>query len=1700
MPPLPRSLPQTLLPPSPSYAQRAWLKSVRKTEAGRTHPSGSRNLSANLSTVSTEKARASRVNGCLLWPSLRGQETSLSLSLYQNLSTSVHVHRFTVVNFRALTSISELGDNLLLSDLLTVTTQPTIQSTMSASSSKGTKKSGKPSTTSQGKKSNPKKLEREFVDLDKEHDSSDCYIEDEFDAWEPPRTRGDKGGRHSRRNNQKAQETNAPETRSKSKLSAVKIKTEPVSPQKQEETAPARGATGTSSKAVVPTTSGESFANPAIFPAINEKFYSPDAVTTPDDQLVTKPGTESKEWTPAQHRQLDQLVEDKLKAIREQCGDEDTVTAGEELGANDPQSPPKRPKMTSTPVKASSSLSTPVKVSPRRSPRTKKETKTSPGKKIIENHISQYTGLARKKKASQKAITEESESDEDSVNASSETVVNNIGEESAKPFYRAPYPPGYGEHSKREQLLYPPCSPLIQKIEAAGQTSAMRVDCQICKYPSRESNQENVMPHNCISHDGSLGMDSGFGQGEYSQDQSHPGETNPETRPVPLSAFPGNHLPIFANTSSVVVGDEGAATGVAGSSVVPQPPPPPPPALPIPSAIRLATGGPAGLESPSSSNVTEVLSPTVKGPFEDPQVEDERAMRFFEDGDKKMTTPPPSPAGASGDEAMEQDFQELDAMVGHQQLQPSQEEQQRDFPVAVVHPKEADSNAAAIFNPDILATGTNSGLDAQMAAVDEDAEGSTNQAGLQAAGLQTHQAVNPSAPVVVTETINACQQRSTAVIQDPTTGQAQVIGQIEQSVIASNVSRNEQGQIENQSLLAGQAKIVTYPPQYLPTHQQPQFPHNQTHIQPHAQPHIQPHTQPYIQPHAQPNHQPDYQHHPQFSQPPPTFASNPGQFLAQPPPPPPPPPAQEPNSHPQFLSQENFPPLQHNPTQFQQPPPQAQPFIQPPQQFQNLPPHHSQHHIQPPPSIPVSIPYPPPNQSANTHKILHLTNVTPPEQASRLCKIDTALLEEGAWADDAAASSAAAGLAATTHQTPQTAPGDTPAAPDVQMDGDEEEEDANKTIDASAEAAKAKETNSEKTTAVDESAAAAPKKLVTVPPGQRPPPERDPKDPKYDFRGLEQKDLDANAMKIWHQEDRLRDFEVIFGTRDPVNNPTNATEEFYAETGYRRELSPNHIMAALRNSSFAKVADMVLETARVEGPEQDGARLLLLQAAIDNLMVPKMQKKKGLRNARGRKRTPEEAEQVLKVRAIQEQLAASRREAKAAKQTTQPTQPDPNSSSKTAKPPKDSSTSQRPLARPPSNSRDQTTPTAKDGGSKAREAQPGPSRSSDRSSSRGRGRGRGRDRSSSQSGRHNTPASDKLGRSAKTHQQQQQQQRQGKGKQNNSSNNKNVQNSTSSNATAQVSTTPGSSHGSSAVATASASASSRSTRASESSTDPQRRTSTRDSETSADLSQNLSQNSVSSQNTNAITDRAAPPVQAPKGAGVSGPQSPIEAEAEELRLVVSGKIDDLARMDIDKGEAEARLIPWIGREVMATQVGTAADQVGLRDICFAAKRIIIHPNSQEGGEKIADIIRTRMESDNHPKGFDCEWNGNLDPVAELTIKTQKQGLETEAQVRELIEGENGGLVNLNISLCGWPAHLRGGARLLRFWEDTATGYRIIHIDATKGVIEAIMGNPHQGKVFIGYMMGTVRHERLDVVPGAQINYRRQFSNFSREKE
>ena len=276
-------------------------------------------------------------------------------------------------------------------------------------------------------------------------------------------------------------------------------------------------------------------------------------------------------------------------------------------------------------------------------------------------------------------------------------------------------------------------------------------------------------------------------------------------------------------------------------------------------------------------------------------------------------------------------------------------------------------------------------------------------------------------------------------------------------------------------------------------------------------------------------------------------------------------------------------------------------------------------------------------------------NVPPPQMPPPSAE----LAVPGAWHEDSARL-ADANLAQAQHQAPPPPPPST----DQEMSGVEEETRGQQLV----------------ATGAGEPAPAATRQLVHVPVGVRPPPERDPSDDRYQYLGNEQKDLDLNAIKIWKQEERLRDFEAIFGTHDPNGDPTNATEEFFTRSGYRRGVSANHIMVALRNSNFSGTMDSLLETARRECPEQDGARLLLLECAIENLMTPKMQKQKGLRSAKGKRRTPDEAAAALKIRAEQEALTAARRANK--DKAKDKDQPKPSTSGQ-----KPSSTSNRPLTR-----------------------------------------------------------------------------------------------------------------------------------------------------------------------------------------------------------------------------------------------------------------------------------------------------------------------------------------------------------------------------------------------------------------------------------
>ena len=95
---------------------------------------------------------------------------------------------------------------------------------------------------------------------------------------------------------------------------------------------------------------------------------------------------------------------------------------------------------------------------------------------------------------------------------------------------------------------------------------------------------------------------------------------------------------------------------------------------------------------------------------------------------------------------------------------------------------------------------------------------------------------------------------------------------------------------------------------------------------------------------------------------------------------------------------------------------------------------------------------------------------------------------------------------------------------------------------------------------------------------------------------------------------------------------------FFNRTGYRQDVTMNHIMAALRNTPYATTSSDLLDASRQPGVEQANARSLLMDVAVSNMMVQKKQKAAGLRSAKGRRRTPEEAKAALEVREIQLRL------------------------------------------------------------------------------------------------------------------------------------------------------------------------------------------------------------------------------------------------------------------------------------------------------------------------------------------------------------------------------------------------------------------------------------------------------------------------------
>ena len=281
--------------------------------------------------------------------------------------------------------------------------------TMAGKTNKKDKKSGlRPSTASQGKALSRSSSQSQKYTYDS--DSSVGFIEDEFDSYDPPKTRGSKGAKSSKKPNWKAQDF------AKNPINfPVKIKQEPVSPTKEEQ-----GATGGESSGI---SSGRpkagTFSGPwgKIYQEFDDSHFeggyhpsfpplSGDATGSQSgSQMAAKPrpvGTPESTQTappPPPGLSVPPTPDSATAAVR----------------ARELSPPPTRPKQTtetSTPGRTPSKARTPTKEStPRRSPRLNitKEQHSSPGKVALENQLSQFSGLARKKKATQDPIPEESD-------------------------------------------------------------------------------------------------------------------------------------------------------------------------------------------------------------------------------------------------------------------------------------------------------------------------------------------------------------------------------------------------------------------------------------------------------------------------------------------------------------------------------------------------------------------------------------------------------------------------------------------------------------------------------------------------------------------------------------------------------------------------------------------------------------------------------------------------------------------------------------------------------------------------------------------------------------------------------------------------------------------------------------------------------------------------------------------------------------------------------------------------------------------------------------------------------------------------------------------------------------------------------------------------------------------------------------------
>ena len=653
-------------------------------------------------------------------------------------------------------------------------------------------------------------------------------------------------------------------------------------------------------------------------------------------------------------------------------------------------------------------------------------------------------------------------------------------------------------------------------------------------------------------------------------------------------------------------------------------------------------------------------------------------------------------------------------------------------------------------------------------------------------------------------------------------------------------------------------------------------------------------------------------------------------------------------------------------------------------------------------------------------------------------------------------------------------------------------------------------------------------KLIHFKPGQQPPPSRTPGNAEYDNRGDQQYQIDLAAVKAWKEGVKLGKAELVFKTKNHITHPTPETKEFFERTGMRKDLSMNHLMAAILNNEKVKAAEKKLwDKIKTGGQGYEKARKELLEVFIVNNINPKKQRELGLRTAKGKTRTPEEAEAHFINRTKQLKIAAARAEARTASAALAAVAVQPGAGGSQAKATSTSTKSSTktsasastssglgaiPKKKPdhrPEDSEDDFVDTRNEWKSQQeRNRQKSQNRNKEGRDRRDQSRSnrgglrqgpqqqsvvgppttnRGRDSYNRRSEVGNTPASDHLGRSRRPTRQDHdarriieersrsrsssQHQGGGRGGRGSGSSSYRGRGAGNGNGRGQGQSVRAAVD---ASATGGASASASVVFGGE----------------GADHAQEEEEGMA--EHNRDHTDET-DPAHDDADANEAGARLGNQPGSAPVKLMVSGYANEGQGEDITQKEAP-EIIKRIC-EIIDKAHKEEEDPIVIHDIEWVSgNKIGIIPANTELGERLAEKIRHGLRTNSHPR-FQAEFNTSMDKVAELCIRAPKFMLGPLDKCVDLIEGDKGGIVHLNSgSAGGWPQGLKGKVAYLKAWDEKPQGQRIIKFTAHKEVVQAIQKPPNPGMAYIGRGIGTVQQGKgtgRAVVEGLEVHYRLQ---------